>query len=335
MMQSTVGFIGLYEGYIFITYYLFNFSIFLDAIKGFSIPVSVELIFIVLASTMAILNLFIDIIGLSTHSKRNDYGKLLRHKGAKVYGLVRYLIEFAAALASIILAFANKEDIGIYLYLLAIVSLIQTIISVVRLARLGSKVYNKTTPKKIKKTKKIIVDNRLVFNDELLHGDYYEEIEVVSPLYQGATVAAAGNTNYVPVNKNYEGFRDIVQVPHDIYNDYYAGAPQNGNGQNGGTYPQTNGENNDQTRTIIYTARTIYNGPRDRFIDGLTDEQKVEFCKVFLEKSMGTLPEIPSYVVNGDNIEFFRSVFSRLNTFKGIISEGLLDKIYQEIITTK
>jgi hypothetical protein len=334
-LQTSVGFIASCNGYIFIDYFFLDTDFLSQSMGGYNLAVNIELIALILATLLAVFNFFVDLIGLSTHSKRNAYGKLLKHKASKIFGLTRYLLEFVAVLVGIVFAFISKEVMGVYIYLLAIVALIQTIIAVVRVARLGSKIYQNSEVTKIKKTKKVISDNRLVFSDELFRGDYYEEIEVVSPAFQAASAATTlGGSYYVPSNKNNEGFMDIVEIPSDIYSEYYSSSAQNNYAQSA-TYPQTNGANNEPTHTIIYTARTIYNGPRDKFIDGLSDEQKVEFCRVFLEKTAGPLPDIPDYRVGGDNIKFFRSVFSHLNTFKALLSDGLLDKIYHQIIANR
>ena len=83
--------------------------------------------------------------------------------------------------------------------------------------------------------------------------------------------------------------------------------------------------------TVTYTYKAIYNGPSDAFMDTLTDQEKIEFVQIFLEKSKGKLPNIPEYVIGGDNSQFFPAIFVRLNRFRNLLSDGLLAKIYKQI----
>lgn len=73
----------------------------------------------------------------------------------------------------------------------------------------------------------------------------------------------------------------------------------------------------------------IYNGPVDDFIRTLTNEQKVEFSKVFLERQCGNLSFIPDYSVGGKNDRFFNSVFIHFARFRNIVSDELINKMYE------
>ena len=57
----------------------------------------------------------------------------------------------------------------------------------------------------------------------------------------------------------------------------------------------------------------------------------IEFAKLFLEKINGSYANLPDYVVGGDNKEFFSSIFIYLGKFRSIISDGLMNKIYNEL----
>lgn len=86
-----------------------------------------------------------------------------------------------------------------------------------------------------------------------------------------------------------------------------------------------------ETKNVVYTVNTIYNGPSDSFIRKLTNEEKVEFARVFLERSVGNLTMIPDYVVGGDNSAFFSSLFIYLPHVRSTVTEGLMAKFYEEI----
>lgn len=73
-----------------------------------------------------------------------------------------------------------------------------------------------------------------------------------------------------------------------------------------------------------------YNGPTDAFIEKLSAEQKAEFAKLFLEHGSSDLEGIPDYTVGGDNTKFFSSIFIYLARVRDHISDGLMDKFYEE-----
>ena len=73
----------------------------------------------------------------------------------------------------------------------------------------------------------------------------------------------------------------------------------------------------------------IYNGPSDDFINTLSNDQKIEFSRVFLERQNGNLEFIPEYVVSGKNNKFFNNVFIYFARLRSIVSNGLLNKMYE------
>ena len=83
--------------------------------------------------------------------------------------------------------------------------------------------------------------------------------------------------------------------------------------------------------TRIYTIDTIYAGPIDAFISKLSNDERIEFAKTFIEKNKGNLGSIPDYVVGGDNRKFFSATFIYLGRIRGMVSDGLLNKMYKEL----
>ena len=67
----------------------------------------------------------------------------------------------------------------------------------------------------------------------------------------------------------------------------------------------------------------------DEFIRTLSTEQKVEFSKVFLERQCGNLNFIPDYSVSGNNDKFFTSIFIYFVRLRNLVSDGLLNKMYE------
>ena len=66
----------------------------------------------------------------------------------------------------------------------------------------------------------------------------------------------------------------------------------------------------------------------DAFIATLTDEERDEFIDLYVLKSHGAMPEIPTYEVGAENKQFFKKVFIFLGLYREKISSALLAKIY-------
>ncbi|MBQ7948497.1 MAG: hypothetical protein IJ284_01930 [Clostridia bacterium] len=67
----------------------------------------------------------------------------------------------------------------------------------------------------------------------------------------------------------------------------------------------------------------------DPFIATLNDMERNAFTELFILKYSGTMPELPDYVVGGDNKEFFRKIFIYLGQYRDRIPQPLLTKMYQ------
>lgn len=79
----------------------------------------------------------------------------------------------------------------------------------------------------------------------------------------------------------------------------------------------------------VYNLR--YGGPYDAFISKLTNDERIEFAMTFIEKKKGDISNLPEYVIGGDNRKFFNSVFIYLGRLRGLISDGLLNKMFKEL----
>lgn len=79
----------------------------------------------------------------------------------------------------------------------------------------------------------------------------------------------------------------------------------------------------------VYTVEPLYNGPVDDFIKKLTNAERIEFANIFLEHHV-VLPNIPDYVVGGNNAKFFSSVFIYYARIRDHVSDGLVNKLYEQ-----
>lgn len=80
------------------------------------------------------------------------------------------------------------------------------------------------------------------------------------------------------------------------------------------------------------TAPGYYGGPipylPDAFINSLTPAERDEFDKLFISRVYGENKRLPVYTIGADNREFFTKIFVFMGRYRSIISEGLLEKIY-------
>ncbi len=74
---------------------------------------------------------------------------------------------------------------------------------------------------------------------------------------------------------------------------------------------------------------TLVGNGFDAFMYTLSDAEKEEFIDLYILRCKVNMPEIPAYVVGGDNKEFFNKVFIYLGQYREKISDGLLAKMYK------
>lgn len=66
----------------------------------------------------------------------------------------------------------------------------------------------------------------------------------------------------------------------------------------------------------------------DAFFSSLTPAEKDEFDRLFISRIYGENKRLPAYQIGGDNREFFTKIFVFMGRYRNVISEGLLEKIY-------
>lgn len=66
----------------------------------------------------------------------------------------------------------------------------------------------------------------------------------------------------------------------------------------------------------------------DAFISSLTPAEKDEFDRLFISRIYGDNKRLPAYRIGGDNREFFTKIFVFIGRYRNVISDGLLEKIY-------
>lgn len=247
---------------------------------GASIDLTVIYIAGIATVAIALLNILLDFFSLATSS----------NKFSKIFNIIRYGLATVAVAVTLIFALISSEaNVGLDLYAMLIIFVIQLVISIIRLA----------TSKK-----KNIESVENIENAEV-EPEYVEiEAEESEPVYAPAPVVEE-------------------VVPAMNYHDNSFAEPAHAYAQ-----PVVQPV---QNRSVIYKVTNIYNGPTDAFIETLTEDEKIEFSKMFIEKTKGRFPEVPNYEIDGDNKEFFSSIFIYLGKFRSLLSDGLMSKIFNQV----
>jgi hypothetical protein len=292
---------------------------------------------ITLTVALVMINYFVDLIGIASSSKRDSKNHLKKNSGSKVFGLIRYALELIAAFITIIMLLIVKGKIGVYLYLVLIIALIEFIYAIARLY------HNKYISRCNQ------ADERIQINDDDITSEQpAEEIDVV---YAEEKKEESVSPAPAPVEEETkeEPKQDEVEAveEHEEEQMTIDVQPEPAPAEEVVEEPVSEEKNvqpeeqpapvvvpeadtvTEKTHTIVYNVKTVYNGPTDEFIETLTDSEKIEFAKVFIEKSKATLPNIPDYEIGGNNSEFFHAIFIYLAKFRNILSSNLLSKIYK------
>lgn len=130
-------------------------------------------------------------------------------------------------------------------------------------------------------------------------------------------------------NRQYADFaaeqENAAQQQTQAQPDYAAQQPyQSAPPYYGNTYQQTYQQPYAQPGANYYNAGFIPDG----FISSLTPAEKDEFDRLFISRVYGDNKRLPAYRIGGDNREFFTKIFVFMGRYRNVISDGLLEKIY-------
>lgn len=292
-------------------------------VEDYSVTMNIVNVCVLALFAVLAINLIIDFCGLMAGNKTDKNGVLIPHKGGKIFGLVRYLIALAVIACLIVCVFVDEDlDIGVCAYFAALFVLINVIIDIVRLARVPAQ----------KKKAQSQDDGRMQLASEGITDKDEEQTDLISDElpaqpYAPAYAEPVAETAEEPAaEEQSEEVPEIAPVllpetePEEEQPEEELPAEE----------PEKQPEEK-QEEPYVYTPRpVIYNGPTDAFLDTLSTEEKVEFSKVFIDKSKGKLPaRMPEYEIGGDNEDFFPAIFINLGRFRALLSSGLLRKIYK------
>jgi membrane protein implicated in regulation of membrane protease activity len=312
----------------YFVYYTLSIQDIGTELSVFETNVKILNIALILLTTLVVINFLIDTIALATNSKYDKEGVVKVNAFTKIFGLVRYGLELLAAIFTLIMILVNGAQVGLFLYILLVAVVIQVVIELIRVLKLKSL------------KKKYVESRKMVFDDDELTKEHTEEMvisaqpiyeESEQPVYAEETPATEEEPEKLEQEDIYE--EQGEQTPYEEKDTNIEDAMPYTRQSETVAEPENTTEN--QQPTYVYNVRTVYNGPTDKFMDTLTDEEKVEFHQVFIEKSKGNLPRIPDYVIGGDNNDFFPQVFIYLGKFRNILTPSLLAKIYKQLNVIK
>lgn len=273
-----------------------NYGAVLKELGGMGATVSVLMLVLGVLITV---NFILDVCGLVKTTKR---WMLLAN-------LIRYGLEVLLVLAVLLLGgVVEKHGIGIICYVLLGLAVVATLINVIRFVKFKDEKAEETAA------------------EENTEEGAQEEAEAAAEEYaeEGAQPQQYEQAYEQPYDQPYEGYENYSEPYQPQQHEQpQAQKPQYYNPQQTAA-PVASQDGN------VYSP-VIYNGPRDAFIDTLSNEQRIEFARLFLERRNGNIEGVPEYVVNGDNEKFFQSLFIYYARVRGHVSDGLMNKFYTKV----
>lgn len=244
-------------------------------------------------SLLVVINAVLDVLGLGKTTKLYML----------VINIVRYVLELIAVILFVVFTFVIKDvTLGFFGYVLAIVALLQFIINLIRLLVF--------IPKK-KKAAKTAGKTNTVAVAETSDGGAEEATE------EKVDKKAAKRAAKEAKKAEKEAKKNAAQVVETETEETETAAAE------ATPIIQKN------TDPSVYVVEPTYNGPVDEFIKTLTNAERIEFAYCFIEKNL-ILPNVPEYIVGGNNKKFFASVFIYWARLSSRVSDGLMNKLYEQ-----
>lgn len=213
--------------------------------------------------------------------------------GGHVFHCVRYALEVALAICIIVTLLIDDTAIGLMLLVVALMAIVQFIMSVIRTCMYKAALAKEGKNKNSKISDSLFTDAPDVTGSATTYEPVAQPAAEIAPAYEPVS--------YAPPVAPVMPATPVVQEQQSVVNDMR-----------------------------VYTVN-VYNGPVDEFIKKLTNDEKIEFSRLFIEKKNGYIPNIPEYCIGGDNRKFFSAVFIYLGRLRGYLSDGLLNKMYKEL----
>jgi len=216
-----------------------------------------------------------------------------------IANLVRYILELVLVILFIVFALVLKNKgitLGVFGYVLALAALLQFIINLIRL--LTFKPAKKRKPAEKPVTSETETEEEPVV-DKKAQKRAAKEAKKAEKAAKKSAVAEPVEETPAETEETAAAEAEVAPIVQ---------------------------KNTDPT---VYNVEPMYNGPVDDFIKKLTNAERIEFAYCFLEKNI-VLPNVPDYIVGGNNSKFFASVFIYYARIHDRVSDGLMNKLYEQ-----
>ncbi|MGN0812009.1 MAG: hypothetical protein ACI4MQ_00670 [Candidatus Coproplasma sp.] len=329
-----------------------------------NIPLLINQIISLALPMLLMVSIFLDTIGLIAGSKTKKNGEPNPHKGWFVIAAIRYSLIIVLIAAAVVLSFFldGFGKVGIYMYFTAVLVLLTFIVEIIRYCVGKSKVkaYKREQDTLFKNETIIIKDDALteapaeevpveeevtqvaqtaetveeqtnIFGDQpVVEAETVEETAVEEPAEsfgQQLTIMDAQTVETEvkaqPVEEVVDAEEVTAEPVEEVIEPVVVPVVEETDTQ---PVTEDNGFNLfGETQTAQETVSI------DPFVDKLTDEERAQFFDVFINRNKGKFSSIPVYQLNGNNSDFFPSVFVHINRMRNLCSDSLLAKIYKEI----
>ncbi len=311
-----------------------------------NVPLLVSQIMFIATTAFILLTVGLDIIALAVGRKTKKDGTPTTHKKWFIISLVKYCVVLVLIIAIIVLSFTVNgfEKAGIYMYFTALFVLLALIVEVIRYCVAKKKLKNYETRKRSE-----FVNETIVIEDPALTDETTEEV-VEEPVAEEPATATETTEEEYQTNM----FGDEPVAEEQPAEEVAEEQPVEGEGEQLSIIEEQPAEEpaeepvaeepveEEIEEDIILDEELEEAEPAeepaeeekieiDPFIDKLTNEERALFYDIFINRNRGKLGTIPQYEINGDNSDFFPSVFVHINRMRDLCSESLLNKIYKEI----
>ena len=285
-----------------------NYGDFLKELGGLNATLSV---FMLLLGVLLIVNFVLDVCGLIKKTTR----KMI------IANLIRYGLELVFALVVLIVGkLIAGYDVGMLCYALIILAILPVLLNIFRLIAYKDDA-------KVK-----LVQNRAAYETAATQAPAYQAQPQYAPAPQA--VQPAAQPQYPPAPQRQPQYAPAPQAvqPQQPAPATPAEQPAPAPQRQPQYPPAPSVAKNDKDK--VYSP-VIYSGPRDAFIDTLSNEERIEFAKTFIERKNGDIQGVPEYKLDGNNDKFFQSLFIYYSRVRGLVSDGLMNKFYEKVNAIK
>lgn len=240
--------------------------------------------------------------------------RMSRKKGY-TFDLLRYILNFAIAVAAVVLTFVVKEFKSLLMYaaIAAAYALVQIILVSIALSvkkKAAKKAAAKATVEAAEETETAETAAEAPEAQAITEAEMTEQetgVYAEAVRYEGYPKADAPEAQ--PLD-------EPAPAPAPAPRSYVFSRPEEEAAPAGGPAATADYD--------FYNSKSF-----DPFIASLNAAEREQFTEIFILKYKGDTKNLPDYQVGGDNTEFFRKVFVYLGQYRERIPDSLLGKMYQ------